>query len=247
MLLTGLAQKAISQVSNASLDGHARRLNRATEIVTAAALRRGGFDIDATLADLQGLRMSPADLLEHVIPTSARVLGLGWVDNRLSFVSVSTATARLYGLCKALAANWSDKGADGRVAEDMQRTLIVATIGREDHILGPAVLTERLRRAGHSVQCMLSTDADAIASRTRTGLFDAVLISVACLDALDLAVEATKTLKRCDIVPPVILGGAVLDLVSDINKKTGADLVTNDLDEALAAIGAIRARSSVVG
>jgi len=116
------------------------------------------------------------------------------------------------------------------------RNLLLTTLEREDHIIGPAVFTEQLRRRGHSVKVLCNSTAADIAQTLRSDRFDAVLISISSFETLAHAHEVIKNLKKRGVGIPIILGGACYGFAKSDMKKTGADLVTNDIDTALDSI-----------
>lgn len=230
-LVDGLAQTVISRVSTRASHGRSSRLDAGAQLLLDAVLDTGPFNPAQLRGEFDALRVSKNDLLDHCIPTAAARLGVGWIEDDLSFARVSTASARLFGLCKQSSITWQDypQNEDGL-------SILLTTVGREDHIIGPAVLAEQLRQRGHSVCTLLNSDSHSILKRLRTIGHDAVLMSVGSYGTLDLTTEAIKSLKREGINAPIILGGAILDLTSELETKTGADLVTKDIETALAAV-----------
>lgn len=209
------------------------RVFRATDHLTAAVLAPGDFDADGLLEDFERRGITSADLLDSCIPESARRLGQGWLDDDLSFARVSAATSRLFGLSKALASEW-----DNLMVSDDSLSVLVVSFRREDHLLGPGILAQQLRRRLHSVHLMSNTDADAVRARAATGEFDCVMVSVASLVNLQTAISELQALRsESDFDLPVIVGGRALDYTSTALNDIPADLVTDDLDLALAALG----------
>lgn len=190
-----------------------------------------GFDRELVRSDLVTLRISPTDIIDHCIPQVARMLGEDWVNDRLSFARVSVASVRLYALCKSSGQEWDNL----RMGGDC-RTLLLATIDREDHIIGPAVLADQLRRRGHSVRLQSNATGASLAQLVARDNFDGVLISVATRDGLETAAKAIRELRLSGSDTVIALGGAVLNEDGIDKSKTGADVTTNDIDEALDAM-----------
>ncbi len=194
----------------------------------AAVLDKVYFDSDAIKSDLAMLRISMTDIVDQCIPQVATMLGEDWVADRLSFARVTVASARLYSLCKSVGQEWDN------VRTDIgSHAILLATIDREDHIIGPAVLADQLRRRGHSVQLHSNATAQSLGKKLAEGGFDGVLISVATRHGLELARKAITELKKDGAETIVALGGAVLNEDGINVQNTGADVTTNDLDEAL--------------
>ena len=161
----------------------------------------------------------------------AHAIGVAWVEDRLSFARVSIASARLFGLCKLVGHEW-----DNLHPTMSSRTLLLATMDREDHIIGPAVLAEQLRRRGHSVLMHSNATAESLCDRVGKERPDAVMISVSTWQALESAGKAIRKLKTIRPGTLVILGGSALGNDERRRPVTGADLTTNDIDEALDAV-----------
>ncbi len=107
---------------------------------------------------------------------------------------------------------------------------------REDHIIGPAVLADQLRRRGHSVQMHSNATGETICEKLRHELYDGVLISVSTTQALEKAAGVIKHTRMSFPSIPLVLGGAIVSRKDTRQVNTGADLVTNDIDDALDAM-----------
>ncbi|MEM7718927.1 MAG: hypothetical protein AAF222_06970 [Pseudomonadota bacterium] len=231
LLVDGLARSVISKVSATPHQRRLRRLHVGVKVLYAAVTDNAKFDPDQVEADLTGLRISKTDVVDHCIPKVAQALGEDWSSDRLSFAAVTSASAHLYGLCKSFGQSW-----DNIRPKMNARALLLATFGRESHIIGPAVLADHLRRRGHSVQ--LHPDATAVSLRDQLACdqFDALLVSVSTWRALETATKAIKTLKESETDVPILLGGAILNEDGFDVSVTAADVTTNDIDKALDAI-----------
>ncbi|MEL7116543.1 MAG: cobalamin B12-binding domain-containing protein [Pseudomonadota bacterium] len=235
-LVDRLAQSAILHLGATGSTTRPRRLDVGTKALIEAVLDRASFDAEAVWGDLERLRLSRIDMFDHCIPEAATALGEGWLQDEITFAGVSNASSRLFGMCKEIGGEWHNLTTD-----DDTSSILLATIDREDHVIGPSILAEQMRRRGHSVYMMHNVDAARIRTRLRNVRHDAVMISAASYQSLDLASEAIRSLVYEGVDVPVILGGAILEFEDGLEHKTGADLVTNDLDKALAAVATARA------
>ena len=230
-LVDGLARSAISRVSAAPHQRRHRRVEIGAKILYAAATDSAAFDRDQIRADLSALRISKVDIVDQCIPRVAADLGQDWIDDRLSFAQVASASARLYGLCKAIGQEW-DNIRPGLNA----RSLLLTTIDREDHILGPAVLADQLRRRGHSVHLHSNGSGQSLREKIGQDRFDGILISVSTWQALESAAKAITEIKKTETSALIVLGGAVLNENGFDVSLTDADMTTNDIDKALDAM-----------
>ena len=232
-LLDGLALSVISRVNSAPHQRRNRRIDVGSKILLAGVLDRAAFDIAVIQGDLASLRIAPTDIVDYCIPQAARDLGEGWVEDRLSFAEVSIGSARLYTLCKAISAGWDNLRPPANT-----RSILLTTVDREDHILGPAVLADQLRRRGHSVHRLSNGTGPVIAEKLRNGRFDGLMISASTTHALETSGSVIKHVRGAGCDVPIILGGHALSLNAQKAMGTGADVVTNDIEDALDALTA---------
>lgn len=205
------------------------RLSKAAHDLAALSVLPDEFDPDAVMAELRLDRLSHADLMDFCIPEAAFVIGQHWLEDRLPFWQVSLAGARLYQLTKKISAEWlAPSGQDGRVA------VLLVTCRESAHVLGPALLTDQLRRAGCSVNSMVADRNTHLAQVLNQGAFDLVIFTCSSLDVLETVTFLVKHARNetC-LVPPMVLGGPVIDYADNIREITGVDLVTKDIKKAL--------------
>lgn len=230
-LVDGLARSVISKVSAAPHQRRFRRLEIAIKILYAAVTDRATFDRDQVVSDLTALRVSRTDIIDQCIPHVAFILGEDWKESRLSFAAVTSASARLFGLCKSIGQDW-----DSIHPAMNARAVLLATMDRESHIIGPAVLADQLRRRGHSVQLHSNASPASLREKVLQGDFDGVLLSVSTTGTLESAVRAIRELRKARNAPLIVLGGAALNEDGPHMSQTGADITTNDIDAALDAM-----------
>jgi methylmalonyl-CoA mutase cobalamin-binding subunit len=159
----------------------------------------------------------------------AAALGQAWAADRLSFVEVTIASARLEAAVRALTPP-PGRGASGALA------FVVPPW--EQHVLPAQIAAARLRDgglearvlAGHATAPLLA----AIARRPPAALFVSVgsRRSAARLPDLVALLRGTRAVHL-----PIVVGGPAVALDPETCRRSGADLVTNDLDVALARCG----------
>lgn len=230
-LVDGLALSVISRINAAPHTRRNRRIDVGAKILLSEVLEHSDFDQEAVREDLASLRISRTDIVDHCIPMAAAELGLAWIDNRLSWAQVSVGSAKLYSLCKAVSQPW-----DNIRPPMSSRAILLATIERESHVIGPAVVADQLRRRGHSVQLHSNGSAESILSELGKRSYDGVFISVSSGQTLESTVRHIRSIQRAATGLPVILGGSALSHNGARLENTGADLVTNDIEEALDAV-----------
>ena len=178
--------------------------------------------------------VSAATLAEVYVPCVARRLGEDWVADELDFRAVSVGSSRLQSLLWKLAPEWAQSGV---LVSTARAPVMVAVPAGCQHTLGATVLAGQLRYRGILAELDLAfTGAQSHAGAAQKQ-FTAIFISASAREPLEYL--ATLVQKACQTYPrtPVLIGGNVTDQMVDIQKYTNADLVTCDLEQALAFCG----------
>jgi methylmalonyl-CoA mutase cobalamin-binding subunit len=167
-----------------------------------------------------------AALVTRILPETARRLEAGWESDRLSFVDVTIAAARLQDALRRL----------GRITLPPPDAPVVAMIVPpwEQHTLAAAFAAQAIRDRGAHVRAISGASAGRIADLVARMPVEGLLLSVGCTAALHRApplIAALRTATRRAV--PVVAGGpGICDRVDRL-KLSGADYVTNDMDAAL--------------
>ena len=180
------------------------------------------------VARILGRGVSPEDIVDEVIPATARYIGKLWGDDRLSFADVTIGTARLQQTVRAM----SNRHLDHDPSEGPRILLIVPRT--ENHTLGIFVLSEQFRRLGCSVHIAVGSSEREIVSLVRRTPFDMIGISAGSRRSLSAVRDIVKGL-RTDVPRKnrIVLGGAVTDLDVDLKLSTGVDYICTSVEDAL--------------
>ncbi|SFJ85356.1 hypothetical protein SAMN04488095_3828 [Jannaschia pohangensis] len=179
----------------------------------------------AVVDQMRSALVRDEDIIDLYIPAAARVLGDAWLEDRLNWATVSIASSRLAGIVRWLEDCTPIPPRCGALAR--LRILIRVPEGAQ-HTLGMFVLASQLRRRGLCVRALLDP-----AEMPDTRDFDVVLISATgreSLAKLQACVIKSRTFGRA---PLVALGGGIIGTAHGLLGRTGADLVTNDIEEVL--------------
>lgn len=172
-------------------------------------------------------------LIDVCIVQAARRIGMDWVEDRLCFVDVSIAAARLQGLLRTLCRTWrADDARRGAAA-----TLLVVSAPGTQHTLGPSLVAAQLRQRGYSVGLLLAAAPGAVRTYLRRAPADAVFVSC---DHTERLVNLRPVVTEAREAQPgvrVVVGGPGLTEGSEACRTTGADHATSDLEEALTRCG----------
>lgn len=175
--------------------------------------------------------IEPVEMIDCYIPEAANRLGKAWCEDGLGFADVTIGSARLQGLVRELSARLPTPDA----IRD-QSGVAVVVLADSYHTLGAMILTTQLRRLGISVRLLLGVSQDEVLSELEIDKFDAVMISASHSESLDKLGKLVKKIRRqTRRNTPIVIGGPVLALSSDVLAVTGADVATSDVYEAVRA------------
>lgn len=228
-----LAAKALSVLS-AGIDG----LDAGTPLARLHSLTEAYLDGNEqrrhdTLARVMSKGVSAKDVIESVVPDTARYMGELWAHDKLSFADVTIGAARLQETVRAI----GDRQVDSNQVQECPSILLIVP-RVEQHTLGVFVLAEQFRRLGVLVHLTLGNNPAEIVRLTRKHRFAMVGISASSRRTLASVRDLVKTIKSGILrVTPITVGGPVTSLDIDIKALTGADHATSDAEEALSLCG----------
>ncbi len=179
-------------------------------------------------------KISPARIADGYIPEAARRLGVAWEDDTASFADVTIGVARLQAMLRDVGFGWvaDDNGLSGS-----GMVLMLVPPG-EQHTLGAMVATGWLRRRGISVCLRISPTPAELASLLTSRRFDGAFVSIGSADRVEISVKLIKTLHALSKgTLRVAVGGAAVEVGREVLSMTDADIVTNDLEEAISMMG----------
>jgi MerR family transcriptional regulator, light-induced transcriptional regulator len=207
------------------------------------AILSGDMEAVADLRDdFRRQHVTPGAVAELYIPEAARRFGTAWLNDTMTFCEVTLGSARLQSVLHDLATEFVDAPLD-----DITKGVVLVVVpAGEQHTLGGLTVACQLRRRGVSVCVEIGPTADAVRALVASRRFDGAFVSVGSsrqLEALPELVKAMKSNPNHSLM--VAVGGAIADAERDRVARSGADLVTCDLDEALAILGVATARPRV--
>lgn len=175
------------------------------------------------ISTLQSNGLSHQDIIEHIIPTTARLLGDRWFANDLSFADVTIGAARLQETIRALNA----KGARNQSVGGDSILLVVPR--NEHHTLGIFVAAHKFRTLGIDVQLAVGLHPLQVSQMVKKNRFPAVGITSSGRKSLGAARELVDAVRKSvPKITPIVIGGGVTNLQLDIKQITGADHVSSD-------------------
>lgn len=186
------------------------------------------------------------EIIDHVIPAVAAVLGQRWTDDRLSFVEVTIGSARLQEAVRALIAHELSSTAahlhvPSNVADPgrVHTPRVLMVIPRpEHHTLGAFVATDQFRRFGYAVDIALDQHPKQIAVMLRERRYCMIGITIAGRRTLASSRELVDIIRSTVTrVTPIVLGGSLVQTDQDLKMATGVDHVARTVRDALEICG----------
>jgi len=216
-----------------------------------AAMSPESGAFDALKSEMRRARISAPTLAEGYIPEAARRFGLDWDSDRTSFAGVTMAMTRLQSLLRHIEAGWTAE--DGRTGVGAgaltgraggRRSILVILPDGEQHSLGALVVAGQLRRMGVSVCLRVApTEAD-LKGLLVARAFDGAMLSLAASARIAAAARIVRQLgDLTDGRLFVAVGGSLATERDDLAAQTGARIASNDLTDALQALGLDLAQS----
>lgn len=230
--VTRLARRAIATLAALGpgrSDGMARRLIQMSD----AFISPEEDQRHDVLLRLRQDGVSNEDLVDHLIPAAARLLGERWFSDEISFADVTIGAARLQETVRAVGRHTE--------AEDAEAILLVVPRS-EHHTLGSFVLADQWRRRGYAVDVVVDRHPRQLVEVLRKRRYRMVGITASGRRTLASVNELVDIIRlTVTRVTPVIIGGPVLDKDLDVLALTGADHTARDAASALMKAGLERA------
>jgi len=231
-----LAQSAIGVLAackTGQADGTQSRLCALSDAFIAPDNQRSHDALAAIRED----GMSADDIIDHMIPATARLLGERWFADDISFADVTIGSARLQETVRALARR-DQTGSRQRVQSGPMPAILLVLPRGEDHSLGLIVAADQFRRLGYEVVVAVDQQPRRIAAMVKARRFVMVGISVSGRRTLASARDIVEKIRAMVTrFTPIVLGGACIAPDRDLLTATGADHVVGDARGALRACG----------
>lgn len=229
-LLRPLVDQAVSGFMSERRHGalNARDLALACE----RAMARNHADWSRFASEKISPRYGKRQLLEVFVPQVAREIGRRWEEDDASFAEVTLAGARLQSLAMASGDAYAGRPAAwlGKPAESKAFFIVPE---QENHRIGGIVAARRAQSLGLDICLSLGDRYDALLEQIRREDARVFGVSVGSRRMLAPARDLIRRLRDDVADCTVVLGGHILELVSDREETSDADLATNNLEEAV--------------
>lgn len=231
-----LVESAVRKVASERTQQQPRTREDWIDRLCAALVSESETSCQSVLSSMVSNGISQDDILQTYVPEAARRLGEMWLDDSASFVKVTVGAARLQRLYRDHGGiNLS--GWPTRTVPLGQSALMVVPIF-ETHSLGAFAAADQLRRHGVWVHMAIGLNAQELRQVIAASQFSMIGMSLATADSLDAAAGLIGYLREnLEHLPPIVVGGRVVDVAINVAQRCGADYAVNTAREATSACG----------
>ncbi|WP_298921888.1 cobalamin-dependent protein [uncultured Roseobacter sp.] len=227
----GYVSSASSMMSVTQAANRDEGCQDALDHLVRALLAKRIFEPFVILDELRERDLSLDTIVDLFIPRAACALGQEWKDDEISFADVTIGAMRLQAL---LDETMAQVDLDAALIDDRPQSLVVLPKGQQ-HFLGVNVIAAQLRRLGCGVSLSFDESMGYLNARLKDEHPQLILISCARRETLETVCETVQTIRATLSDSPVIaLGGGVLDEAENLKDRTGVDIVTRSVKDALA-------------
>jgi MerR family transcriptional regulator, light-induced transcriptional regulator len=192
--------------------------------------------------------VSPEAILVNYLGAAARLLGVQWDNDDISFIDVTMAVWRLQEVVHDLAARIPAAA----IADEGAMRSLFSVMPGDNHGFGTIVVDECFRRNGWNSRCLTAVDEDQLLGIVAAEKYDLVGLTVSCDHHLTDLPRLIAAVRAASANPHLVimLGGRLFNSSSDAALRIGADLSAPDahaaVDLAQALVAEATARSAAV-
>lgn len=186
------------------------------------------FDRYEAFEQLRKTGQSDDDLIDLIIPETARRIGELWTRNEMSFGQVTIAATHLQELVRTIGGN------PDRLATTIPLglSILIAIPAGETHTMGAFVAADQFRRLGLMVHLAICQTPNEIANVVKSQNFAMIGISSASRRRVQEIANIVKSVRDIGVSTPIVLGGNIVQIVPNSVEMTGVDLATSNAGEA---------------
>lgn len=189
-------------------------------------------DIDAGAAIIRQARREGMDtetVYLGYIAGAAQHLGKLWEDDRVSFMNVSVAASRIFGIMRLL----RYEIANARKLSPLTQHAMFACVPGEDHTLGVTVAADMFRARDWRVELCTGMDHDRLVQAAGQRPFSLIGLSAGNTDK---ALALARLIVALRITQPqafIMVGGPIVEMMPELNDLIAADAVISNASEAM--------------
>jgi methanogenic corrinoid protein MtbC1 len=171
------------------------------------------------------------DVYLNLLAPAARMLGVMWEDDEVTFTQVTTSLWRI----KQLVYDFSPLFQEFARADSSAPHAMLVPMPGSQHTLGLFMVSEFFRRGGWKVWGELAADHGEIITALKTQHFDLVGISISVEEQLPALSRFIELIRNESMNPNlgIMVGGPIFNQKPELTAQVGADIVGVDAEKAL--------------
>lgn len=235
-LLAGLAHEVVRRIAYRERDPNALPQGPAAGAVdalcTALISDDGGVQAQTIIRDLTKNTSTEVIYLQY-LAAAARMLGDWWIEDRVAFAEVTTATGRIFELLRNMTV------ADDRVSDPGELTVVFASVPGEQHTLGIRMAADLFRGDGWEIALKIGLTKKELIAEIEALPRCIIGLSVSGQHSLDGLADLVEALhKYCPHAAIVVCGHDIEELRPRLSEM-GLQGVARGIIEAKEQISAL--------
>jgi len=172
----------------------------------------------------------PLDLIYlGLLANAARTLGEWWEDDRVSFLMVSVAAGRVFGIMRSL----RHEIANARSLQPVEKHALFATVAGETHTIGVTMAADMFRSRGWRIELHTGLEHDELVEAASRLPHEIIGLSAGHPNALVSLARLIVALRVTHPQAHILVSGGIIAHVPDLNTLIHADSVIGSAQAAM--------------
>lgn len=174
---------------------------------------------------------------------AARTLGRRWEEDRVSFLAMSVAAGRIFGIMRELRRSIAGE----RSLEAIDRQALFVAVPEEEHTIGITMAADLFRSRGWRIDLKTGLTHEEIVDAAHGTPYRIIGISAGHPAMIPSLARLVVALRVTHPEAHILLSGQIVVLAPDVNLLIGADSVVGDTDAAVALLQRFADSDSKIG
>lgn len=163
----------------------------------------------------------------HYLAAAARMMGIWWEEDRMSFTTVTLGSSRIFSIMRAMRHLFAPK------IEFNQKSAVFASVPGETHNIGITMAADMFRKEGWDIGLKLGMTQDELIADidwSQTALLGLSIGGQHSIDALSKLIVAVRIHAPA---VEILVSGQDTDEIADIVSVMSVDAIADDVEDAL--------------